>query len=134
MTDNPQSTNQPPPHAQLVQMAMAHWVSHIVYVAAKLNLADLLAQGPRSADALAGPTGTHALSLYRLMRTLASLGLLTEDATQRFALTPLGEALKTGAPGSARSTVLTIANETWVQGVAQLLGIECVEVVGNHEW
>src|SRR5690349_23114947 len=122
MTSNQPAPSQPlPPHAQLVQMAMAHWVSHIVYAAAKLNLADLLAQGPKSADALAGPTATHAQSLYRLMRTLASLGILTEDATHRFALTPLGEALKTGAPGSARAAVLTLANETWVRGVAQLL-------------
>src|SRR5215831_10505367 len=108
MTKNEQSTNQsPPPHAQLVQMAMAHWVSHIVYAAAKLNLADHLAQGPKTAEALAGPTATHAPSLYRLMRTLASLGILTEDSSHRFALTPVGEALRAGAPGAARATILT---------------------------
>jgi hypothetical protein len=101
-------------------MAMAHWVSHIVYVAAKLNLADLLAQEPKSADTLAGQTGTHAPSLYRLMRTLASLGILTENALHQFSLTPLGEALKTGAPGAARATILTVASEMWVPGVAQL--------------
>jgi hypothetical protein len=121
MTDNRESSNQaPPPHAQLVQMAMAHWMSHTVYAAAKLNLADHLAQGPKTADALAGPTGTHAPSLYRLMRTLASLGILTENATHQFALTPVGEALKTGAPGAARATILTLANETWVRGFSQL--------------
>ena len=87
----------------LIQMGMAHWVSHIVYVAAKLGLADHLAKGPMSAEQLAGPTGTHAPSLYRLMRTLASLGIMTEDAKHRFALTPLGDALKTGAPGCARA-------------------------------
>src|SRR5262245_36186091 len=86
-----------PPHAQLVQIATAHCVSHIVYVAVKLNLADHLARGPQSADTLAGPTGTHAPSLYRLMRTLASLGILTEDGAHRFALTALGDALKPGA-------------------------------------
>jgi hypothetical protein len=37
---NSSKTETPPPHAQLVQMATAHWVSHIVYVAAKLGLAD----------------------------------------------------------------------------------------------
>lgn len=121
MTDHQPTSNQSlPPHAQLVQMATAHWVSHIVYVAAKLNLADHLAQGPKSADALAVQTSTHAPSLYRLMRTLASLGILTENATHQFALTPLGEALKTGAPGAARATILTMANETWVQATAQL--------------
>src|SRR4051812_21932856 len=107
MTSNQPGDEQSlPPHAQLVQMAMAHWVSHIVYVAAKLGLADHLADGPKSAEALAGPTGTHAPSLHRLMRTLASLGILTEDAAHRFSLTPVGEALKTGAPGSARATIL----------------------------
>jgi len=102
-------------------MAMAHWVSHIIYVAAKLSLADHLGKGPTSAEELAGPTGTHAPSLYRLMRTLASLGILTEDATHRFGLTPLGDALKIGAAGSARATALTIASNMWVQGVGELL-------------
>jgi len=122
MTENQGSNNQTvPPHAQLVQMATAHWVSHIVYVAAKLNLADHLAKGPQSADTLAGPTGTHAPSLYRLMRTLANLGILTEDPSRRFALTPLGDALRTGAPGSARATILTIASDWWVRGFGHLL-------------
>lgn len=100
---------------------MGHWVSHILYAAAKLNLADHLASGPKTAEALARPTGTHAPSLYRLMRTLASLGIFTEDATRRFSLTPLGEALKTGAPGAARASILTLASESWVRGVAQLV-------------
>jgi hypothetical protein len=111
----------PPPHAQLVQMALAHWVSHIVYAAAKLNIGDHLASGPMTAEQLAPLTGTHAPSLHRLMRTLASLGILTEDASHRFALTPVGEALKSGAPGAARATILTIANHTWVQGWGELL-------------
>ena len=97
-----------PPHAQLIQMGTAYWISRLVYAAAKLGLADRLADGPKSAAELAGPTGTHAPSLHRLMRTLASLGILTERDAQKFALTPLGEALKTGAPGSARASILTL--------------------------
>ena len=119
--NNHSQTQTTPPHAQLVQMAHAHWVSHIVYVAAKLSLADQLANGPKSADEIAGETGTHAPSLYRLMRTLANLGILTEDAKHCFALTALGDALKTGAPGSARATILTVASEWWVRGFGQLL-------------
>jgi hypothetical protein len=111
----------PPPHAQLIEMATAYWVSHIIHVAAKLNLADLLAKGPKSADELAGPTGTHAPSLYRLMRTLAHLGILTEDIPHRFALTLLGEALQTGAPGAARATILTLASDLFTTGFGQLL-------------
>jgi hypothetical protein len=95
-----------PPHVQLIQMVAASWISAVIYAAAKLGIADHLSAGPQSADELAGVTGTHAPSLHRLMRTLAGLGILTEGDAQRFALTSLGEALKTGAPGSARSTVL----------------------------
>ena len=95
-----------PPHIQLIQMGRAHIVSRTVYAAAKLGLADQLASGPKSAKELADPMHVHAPSLHRLMRTLASLGILTERMEQRFALTDLGEALKTGAPGSARSAVI----------------------------
>jgi O-methyltransferase domain/Dimerisation domain len=119
MTDTKQEI--PPPHAQLIQMAMGHWVSHIVYVAAKLNLADRLVNGAMTAEQLAGPMETDPSSLYRLMRTLASLGILTEDAEHRFALTQLGEAMKSGAPGSARATILTIASPWWSSGFGELM-------------
>jgi hypothetical protein len=100
-----------PPHVQLIEMATACWTAVLLHAAAKFGLADHLADGPKSAQDLAGPTKTHAPSLHRLMRTLASLGVLTEDAQHRFRLTPLGEALKTGAPGSARATLLTFGGD-----------------------
>ncbi|WP_035604842.1 methyltransferase [Haloferula sp. BvORR071] len=119
---DPQSSGElPPPHAQLIQMGSAHWISKIVYAAAKLGLADHLAPGPKSAVELAGPTGTHAPSLHRLMRTLASLGILTHREENRFALTPLGEALKTGAPGAARATLLTFGGPTFVAGFENIM-------------
>jgi hypothetical protein len=117
----PAKTETAPPHAQLIQMATAYWGSRLVHVAAQLNLADRLAEGPRTAEELAQSTGTHAPSLYRVLRTLASLGLFTEDAAHRFSLTPVGEALKTGAPGSARATVLTMAGEWFTRGMDHLL-------------
>ena len=102
----PPTANVVPPHIQLIQMGQAAIVSRIVYAAAKLNLADQLAPGPKSAAELAGGMQVHAPSLHRLMRTLANLGVLTEQPEQRFALTDLGQALKAGAPGSAKSTLL----------------------------
>ena len=110
----------PPPHAQLIQMVMGHWVSQILYTAATLRLADHLADGPLTAEQLATPTGTHAPSLHRLLRALAGLGALTEDAERGFALTPLGAALRTGAPGSALPTILTLASDWWMRGFGQL--------------
>src|SRR5262245_19568793 len=84
-TKTPQAV---PPHMQLIQMSMAYWVSRILFVAARLELADRLAAGPRSAPELAAETGTNARALHRLMRTLASLGVFTERDGGKFALTP----------------------------------------------
>jgi hypothetical protein len=110
-----------PPHAQLIQMGTAFWVSKLVYAAAKLGLADQLAGGPRSAADLAGPLRLHAPSLHRLMRTLASLGVLTEREGQKFALTAVGEALKTGAPGAARSTLIALSGPWFSKGWEEIL-------------
>ena len=147
MSTNPQNQGgASPPHAQLIQMATSYWISRLVYAAAKLGLADHLAAGPRSAAELAGPTRTHAPSLHRLMRTLASLGVLTERDAQRFALTPLGEALRTGAPGSARATLLTLGSpwfvaafenimyslETGATGFEKAMGMPVFDYFGQH--
>ena len=110
-----------PPHVQLIQMSTGHWLSKIVYAAAKLELADRLADGAKSADELAGPTGTHAPSLHRLMRTLAGFGVLTETENKRFALTPLGEALRKDAPGSAWASVITMAGPRFVSAFEEIM-------------
>ena len=106
---------------QLNQMASAYWVSRVLYAAAKLGLADHFEGGPKSVAELAGATRTHAPSLYRLMRTLASLGVLSEDVNHCFSLTPLGQELKTGAPGYARSTLLTLGSDYQWRGWEQLV-------------
>ena len=110
-----------PPHLQLIQMGVASWVSAVVYAGAKLGIADHLAAGPKSAAELAGAMSLHAPSLHRLMRTLAGLGILTERDAQRFALTPLGEALKTGAPGSARATLIAFCGPAFWHGWEEIL-------------
>jgi hypothetical protein len=98
-----------PPHVQLIQMGVAIWQARAVYAAAELGIADELASGARSAEDLARATATHAPSLYRLLRALASIGIVSETAPGCFATTPLGAALREGAPGAARATILTIA-------------------------
>jgi hypothetical protein len=102
-----------PAHIQLIQMCAGGWVAAAVYAAAKLGIADHLANGARSADELAPLTNTHAPALRRFMRTLAGFGILTEGEGERFALTPLGEALKDGAHGSARSTLLAFGSPSF---------------------
>ena len=65
-------------------MLNGHLLTQSLYVAARLRIADLLADQPMSADELAVRTGTHAPSLYRLLRTLASLGVFHEDGHGKF--------------------------------------------------
>jgi SAM-dependent methyltransferase len=50
------------------------------------------------------------------MRSLTGLGIVTERDGQRFALTPLGEALRTDAPGAARATLLAFSNPSFSRG------------------
>ena len=64
MADNGAASRNEPPHAQLIQMGTASWVSSTVYAAAKLAIADRLAEAPRSAAELAGTMGMHAPSLH----------------------------------------------------------------------
>jgi hypothetical protein len=98
-----------PAHVQLIQVATGCWISRIISTAARLGLADHLSSGPKSAADIAEPTGTNSRALHRLMRALTNFGILTHAGGSRFTLTPLGEALKSDAPGSARSTILALA-------------------------
>src|SRR5262245_50209595 len=88
------------PPEQMSRLLTSYWTTLAVHVAAKLKLADRLKDGPRTAGELAQATGTHAPSLYRLLRALASLGVFTEVGPQQFALTPLAECIRSDVPGS----------------------------------
>jgi hypothetical protein len=89
-------------------MGTAYWSSQLLLAAVQLEIADRLAAGPMSSGALARELELHAPSMQRFLRTLAGMGVLTETTPQIFALTTLGEALKKGAPGSARASILML--------------------------
>lgn len=99
----PESPAGPPPEQLMMQLIFGKWAAMAVSVAAKLRVADRLAAGPRSVADLAAETGTHAPSLYRVLRALAGVGVFAEDADGRFRQTPASEYLRTGVPGSMRA-------------------------------
>lgn len=141
-TDAPQL----PPHAQVIQMATAFWVSRAIYAAAQLGIADLLKEDAQDVEALAAATGTYAPALRRVLRSLASVGLFKSDAQGRFSLTPLGAVLQSDAPGAARSTVIALSGtffwEAWSEvlhslqtgqtGIQQALGVSEYEYLATH--
>jgi len=92
--------------AQMVLLLGGFRISQALYVAAALGVADQLAAGPVPVEVLAERAGAHPPSLYRLLRTLASMGVFSEPEPGVFALTPLGRTLASGQPGSMRDVVI----------------------------
>ena len=90
---------------ELVRLIDGFRVTQAIHVAVDLGIPDLLADGERTADDLANASGADPSALYRLLRTLASLGVLHEAGGRRFSLTPLGEPLRADVPGSVRGWV-----------------------------
>ena len=84
-----------------------HQLSQAICVAAELGVADILADGERTSDYLADATGTNADALYRLLRALASVGVLREEKGRLFALTELGKPLRSDAPDSVSAIAVT---------------------------
>jgi hypothetical protein len=98
-----------PPGLALYRISVGHYFSRALALVAKLGIPDLLEDGPRHYEDLAKAAATHGPSLKRVMRLLASIGVFKELDNGNFALTSLGELLRTRAPGSMRSMVLLFA-------------------------
>ena len=91
-------------------MAAGFMHTAALYGAAKLNIAGLLAKGPRRAADLAAATGADEDALYRVLRALAAGGVFTETAPRTFALSPAADLLRSDAPGSMKDLVLWLGN------------------------
>jgi hypothetical protein len=113
-------SQQIPPAGLLIQMLFGYAVSRSIGVAAELRISDLINSTPRTAEELAGETGSHPDSLYRLLRACASVGVFAEDSDHRFSLTPLAEYLKTDHPQSLRAFAEMISNDTQFKMWAEL--------------
>ena len=99
------------PQAQLREMIVGLRPTQLIYVAAKLGIADLLRDGPKSCDEMAVDAGANSRSLYRVLRALASLGIFAETSDAKFELTPLAEPLQTEVPGSLRAWAIIWGDE-----------------------
>lgn len=105
-------SNRVPPAAVLLQMIDGVKVTQLIHTAAKLGIADLLQDGPKSSEELASAVGVHPVALYRVLRALAGLGIFEEVEGGRFRLTPLAEPLRSGVPGSVRAWAI-LGGEEW---------------------
>jgi O-methyltransferase domain/Dimerisation domain len=87
---------------RLGQMLEGYLSSQVTSVMARLGVADRLAAGARTAAELAPEVDAAPDALGRLLAAAAVYGLVAKDAAGRFALTPMGELLRSDVPGSAR--------------------------------
>jgi hypothetical protein len=99
--------------ARLSDLISGYQRSQLVLTAARLGLADLLANGPLGVEELASKTGSHAPSLARLLRALAGYGIFGQLPDGRFELNATGRLLRDGVSNSLRPMALVAANDTY---------------------
>ncbi len=106
-------TDVPPPDVILMQMLFGAQMQRSVCLASRLGIPDLLATQSQTAEELADKTGMNAPSLYRLLRTLASIGVFSETADRKFELTPISSLLRSDVPNSVRDFAVMMG-EDWI--------------------
>ena len=107
----------------LTNLMAGYYLPHLLYLMARLRIADLLAKEPMSADKLAAATGTNPDVLARMLHALAGFGIFTEDESGNFGLSAVGQGLRTDAPNSEWEWVLLyggLFREAW-HGLEQSL-------------
>ena len=96
---------------QLGQMITGYWMSQLIYVAAKLGIADLLQGEPLSPEELATKVKVQPEPLFRVLRALASVGVFEQYADGRFGMTPLADGLRSDVPHSQRALAIMSGEE-----------------------
>lgn len=128
------------PQEAVLQMLSGLWVSQAIQVAAKLGLADLVGNEPKTVVELAQAGGTHAPSLYRLLRSLAGLGIFAEVEDGEFVATPLSDTLRKDLPGSLRGFAVAAYGQEHYKAWGNLLhsvqtgGIAFDDFFGQSVW
>ena len=115
----PESSSTSP--ATLWPLITGYMPARVVHVAAELGIADLLATEAKTADALAQEIDAAPVPLRRLLRALASIGLVEERESGRFALTVAGSQLRSNVPGSMRNIALMFGGERAWRSWGELL-------------
>ena len=94
------------PPQQVARLMDGYLTTQLLYVAAKLGIAETLADGPRDAEAVARAVGAQPDALRRVLRGLAAEDVLDERPDGRFDLTALGTCLRGDVPGSLRGAII----------------------------
>ena len=94
------------PREVLIDIAYGYIVPNALHAVARLDIADQLVDGPKTADEIDANLGLDAPSLERVLNLLAKQGVFTVDGEERFGLTPLSELLVSRAEGSVKDLMV----------------------------
>ncbi|UNS95395.1 acetylserotonin O-methyltransferase [Streptomyces tubbatahanensis] len=119
--DQPTGVPVPAPVGPLRDLMYGHIHASALRAVVEHGIADLLADGPRTAEELADRSGTRADPLRRVLRLLAARGLFHEE-NGAFTLTDSGTALRTDVPGSQHAPVLMFTDEMFRRAAAGIPG------------
>lgn len=94
------------PADEVIDLIFGRWRSQTLYAGVELGVFEVLAERPRSAGEVADELDLDAENTYRLMRALATIGLLDEHRDGNFEITDRGELLTEDHPRSLRGVAL----------------------------
>jgi O-methyltransferase domain len=114
------SNARPQAYQRLAELLIGSRIALALRVVAEHQIADHLASGPQTAEALSSATGIPASTLRRLMRGLADIGVFAETAEGRFANTDVSAYMRTDATPSLREMILILNDDAVLQGWQQL--------------
>ena len=95
-------------HKKMMQLMSSLWVTRAIGTFARLSLADAMEGGAASPEAIARPKKLDPARVYRLLRALSTVGIVTEDAKGHFSLTPLGRLLGSHSPHSMQTAAILL--------------------------
>jgi hypothetical protein len=129
-------------YERLVELIIGSKISAALHVVVDKRLADVLARGPQTAEALADEVQIPVDSLRRFLRALTQIGLFAEVAEGVFANTEVSEHLRSDAPYSLRNMITVLDDEPVAQGWRRLADVlasgqpafDAVNGMGFFDW
>src|SRR5215210_464479 len=93
-------------YEKVTDIIFGRWKSQILYAGVKLGVFDIASSEPLTQSEIAKKLALDPALLYRLLRALASIGLLKEDRGHRFSITSMGKSLRSDDPQTLRGVAL----------------------------
>jgi predicted transcriptional regulator len=93
-------------YEKVLDIIFGRWRSQILYAGVKLGVFDYITTNPKYASDIAKELKLDHSLTYRLLRALASIGVVKEEEGQGFSITPHGELLRDDHPQTLKGVLL----------------------------